>query len=304
MEQLSTNNAEYNFIKTYTSLYFHDDVLAIERLNGHSLSHHYKVCCLHGIYKFRFVSHKQSSESIRLIVSSTECHILFEHIIDYIHINETSNDCIISHWIPGTTAAMFVSVNPDKIEQTALSIANVLQNLHQQNNNLCPHTTIEILGFCKYMRELFSSSSKSIPHLESYLELLSKNSDITPHKIGVCHSDLHLKNIIINDNGVANLIDLENLSVSDIWRDFVYATTFYENEYEKKLWRSTLLNYFSNRIPDEFWHYNFIYSTIKMLHMCMFELKQGNDGFVKKVSNDFYRIYNELSDPVPIYFKK
>ncbi len=155
----------------------------------------------------------------------------------------------------------------------------------------------------QYVQNFYLNFDYVLPYLSSYFEVLELNLDIKPHSLGFCHLDLHLKNIVLDANLSAYIIDLENICITDVWRDFTFATTFYESELEMKLWHYVFHSYFHNDIPDEFWSYNFVYSIIKMLQMCMFEQQRGNADFANKISSDFYHIYGGLKDTIPIHFR-
>lgn len=303
MDEYNERNAEHEFIKFYVLQHFQDHVQNIEKLNGRSMSHHYKVCCSKDIYTFRFLSNHFANINVCLMNQLSEKVICIQKVLDVVYLNNVEKVCIVSTWISGVTANKFINDNPMKIDRVAYSIANTMHMLHDIKIQTPTRDDFFVSEFKPHMEYVFLNNMKQIPHLVSYLEILKQNSDIKPFKEGVCHLDLHLGNIVIGKTLAAYLIDLENIGISDIWRDFSFATTFYESNLEKTLWRSVLNYYFENNIPDDFWMHNFIYSIVKMLHMCFFEIGKGNYAFASKISNDFFRIYNDLCDPIPIHFR-
>ncbi len=281
-----------------------DCVQNIERLNGRSISLHYKVCCRRETYTFRFISKYTNEKKFQIVKFLSNGLSCIQKIVDALYVDGVNCFCIISRWISGITANEFIVQNPTEINRIACSIANTMHTLHATEIKNLTKKHSSIAEFITYIENTQKHNTTHIPHMCSYLEFLRRNTDLKPYKEGVCHLDLHLANIVISRDMSSYLIDLENIEVSDIFRDFVFATTFYESDLEKDLWRTVLDCYFGKHIPDEFWFYNLIYSTVKMLQMCLFEIANNKDITVaSKISNDFFRIYGKLHDPVPIHFK-
>lgn len=111
------------------------------------------------------------------------------------------------------------------------------------------------------------------------------------------HMDIHSHNMVFSQlKNKIILIDCENMSITDPWRDFSYATCFHDNE-ENLFWYSALLRYFDHNIPDEFWVASRIYSGIQILRILIHEHEYFPHSFeekAKQIGNSFFWQY--LSD--------
>ena len=96
------------------------------------------------------------------------------------------------------------------------------------------------------------------------------------------HLDVHMRNFVQNGQKLF-LIDFENLTVSDPWRDLVYAA-FFHNRDENEFWAAFLWEFFRGEPPESFWSTMKYYCYVHLLRMMMCEHKKGNADMLRYLS--------------------
>ena len=130
-----------------------------------------------------------------------------------------------------------------------------------------------------------------------------KNIELKNIQYGFTHMDLHLRNIVINSDYKAIFIDYDNISISDIRRDFVYAVAMHERE-ENDLWYLVLQEYFNYNISDAFWNDMYYYTIIHLFRMIEQEFKNGNLDSMNFLANSLYKNYRGLRTVIPKWIEE
>lgn len=209
--------------------------------------------------------------------------------------------CTISEWIKGQTLDECISLSHHTIFCLAKSVCNAIISIHKYTTNYFPtqNLSLEINSYISYIKK----ERIIFPHMCEYFELIKKSGDMHSSHIGCVHMDFHSKNIIIDDNGKATLIDCEDLFITDPWRDFVYAVAFH-NPRENLFWFSLILEYFNYVIPKEFWAITKYYSIIQLFRMIICNYKKENYLEIVRLSESLFITYNGLKNTFPVWSLK
>lgn len=209
--------------------------------------------------------------------------------------------CTISEWIDGQTLDECIASNTYSVFGLAKMVCISISNIHKFN--LTPSfrqiLNQEIESYILFINE----HGITFPHMDSYFQMIRNVKLQSFGFVGCTHMDFHTKNIIINTNGRAMLIDCENMMISEPWRDFVYAIAFHDKD-ENLFWFSVLLEYFEYSIPKEFWIVIKFYSIIQLLRMVICNYQMKDNCAIEKISESLFITYNGLKDCIPAWIKR
>lgn len=132
--------------------------------------------------------------------------------------------------------------------------------------------------------------------LENYQFLNGRNRTVV-------HGDLHFRNILNTSNGIL-IIDLDDCSFGDQYKDLIYASNIIKSSNESVLCYEFLMNYFENQIPQEFWIIVNIYSIYKAMHIMRCEKENTCNHKPIYSLESFVEQHKMMTSHVPLWFEK
>lgn len=209
--------------------------------------------------------------------------------------------CTISEWIDGQTLNECITSNSYSIFWLAKTVCRAISHIHKYNfaSSLKQNFGQEIDSYISYINKY----GISFPHMDCYFQMVQNAKLPSKALCGCTHMDFHTRNVIIDADGNAIIIDCENMMISNPWRDFVYAVAFHDKD-EHLFWFSVLLEYFNYSIPNDFWKTIKYYCVIQLLRMIICNYQMNDYYAVDKISESLFETYSGLKDYMPIWIKK
>lgn len=192
--------------------------------------------------------------------------------------------CIITNWIN--------KIKFDYTDQNVSMVANILKELHSiQCNKIINKKSIK-KELAKY-KQYFFFRRINFPYKKDILRYLDESIEsIDKLPCSLVHMDVHLRNLICDQNNKLYLIDYENVDVSYSWRDLVYAYYFHLPE-EHDFWTNVVNEYFSNKIPSNFYFAIKVFCCLHLLRMIICEYQKKNYLEIEKLA---YSYWNDFKD--------
>ncbi len=202
--------------------------------------------------------------------------------------------CLITEWISGKELSL--------TENEARKTADILKVLHYAPVPDCDrhiNPKLELLRYIIYIK----TRHVRFPHKREILHYLRKNQHLHRNAYALTHMDMHCGNFMVDPAGTVHLIDYENMSITDPWRDFVYAVTFHGRK-EDSFWLEVLRCYFDNQIPDSFWNTMKYYCYLHLLRMIICEHQKGNQWYIDYIATSIWEDFPCQSQGAPQWFAK
>ncbi len=157
----------------------------------------------------------------------------------------------VSTFIEGTPllSACF-SMDEKEKEECGKQLAEALKRLHEiePKNGLAEWSVRKQLGKIRRRVRISFGNNEEAKTLYRFIKKNCKKEG----GAGVCHTDLHLNNILCNkEEGKYTLIDIDGLAYGDRWKEFS-ALTFCPTALYPLL-NSAVFHYFDGEVPKEFW---------------------------------------------------
>lgn len=182
--------------------------------------------------------------------------------------------CMVLEWIQGETLV------PNT--ENAHCVAKILQSIHAVNvYNVAEPSLME--NETSVLLDIIYRNNINFPYREHIKEYLSRRNSLVRKVFAFVHMDVHRKNFIKCNNKIY-IVDYENISISDPWRDLVYACYFHDPN-ENEFWSTVLESYFNGLVPDEFWSIMQYYCYLHLLRMIICEFRKENTDEVLRLAN-------------------
>lgn len=197
----------------------------------------------------------------------------------------TEKRCMVLEWISGEN----VHINLENAER----IVSILKELHSVQVPVkmpCNNMQEEL----EYYMRFIKNNLLSFKHKDEILDYLIQNIGLCRNVYAFTHMDVHIGNFIQCD-GEIYLIDYENMSITDPWRDFVYAV-FFHDPIEDAFWLWIIKRYFGDKIPENFWEIMKYYCYMQLLRMIICEYKKGSINKIEEIVSSIDRGFSLESD--------
>ncbi len=159
--------------------------------------------------------------------------------------------CSVAEWVEGKplSVACFEMTEEEKID-CGRALAESLKTLHDlpkyKNTAKISHS-----GYLKRLRVKMRLAGKTDEQTKALYAFVKKGLKGKERR-GVCHTDLHLQNVLCDrDGGRYSLIDTDGLAIGDPWLDFAVLpfcpTALYP------VLDTLIKTYFEGEIPKAFW---------------------------------------------------
>lgn len=269
-------------------------------------------------YSFASKYYAVVQDGVKLLVRThlskklfTQCKQIFQQggkIQEPLNYIESSVPMAVFRWVDGETVAdNLKTARADIYHKIKLGV-QAADTLHRLQN--CVLTEME----CRAPLSL---------EVEHYVSLLREKKLNFPLKEEICHyaidhifscdrvslvhMDFHTQNLILSPNEKEiHIIDYENLTISDPWRDFTYFGIKPEDT-ETLFWYATILSYFDCHIPNEFWETVKLYTVIQLIRIILHEYEYSPEkaSFVaEKISNTIQKWYSNSEWPLPPWMRR
>ncbi len=217
-------------------------------------------------------------------------------------------DYIIYEWVDGTSIEF---IELDRYETSIAlgkQLARILVDLHSCRG-IRKLRRPKLADEVQYYINQINLYTENVSYMDWIIsELVNGINEIPDLEYDtLVHMDLHSGNLICsNDNSKITIIDCENFTVTDPWREFTYAFLFHEPK-EHLFWYTAILYYFNQNIPSVFYKKAKIYSYIQFLRILLHETKRSPESavvFGEKAGNTLYKNFISSSNCVPKWMER
>ncbi len=213
---------------------------------------------------------------VRDFIRISQCNIPgFQKIIHICSANTINEYWVLSEWVPGNTISpVFISKQNEEHKGQIKKVADILRNIHLTNQTnetaFWTEDSLRSILNCSFLNK----NTQEL--LLSYM--VDKLPIIQSRHCTIVHGDMHLRNIIVREDGNITFIDMDDIQYGDPYIDFVYASNLIRSADEYYTYYLLLNYYFENEIPADFWSIVNFYSIIKAINIMTSEAERSVDG--------------------------
>ena len=290
-------------LKLEAEFHLHEDILEWQPLlTGGSTNLKYYGITKSGLkfnVKYQVLSNRNLQQRKIRNLLNLQTNLIFPRCICS-YISLSSSVCFITEWIEGENLQLGqLNFNIDSLYMCVKKVCVQLKTLHSISVDMQP--TNEIRKDYKKACATIKHYKIKIPHLDMYCNYIDTHiMELSSKRLGYVHFDFHPGNILQVHKGY-RIIDLETISITDVWRDLVYAVAI-NFPIERKFWLLFLLEYFEGLPPKEFFSVSKLYVIIYMLMLAKSNYKNKTTDTYFQLAEKLYNDYQGLKTEIPSWF--
>lgn len=269
-----------------------DDSIVISRYDyGGSLAQNFCIC-INGTPRLFAKLYSTKIKQLKPLTKAIEGNKAFTPIVADFPVH--GRRIMLTDWVSGK--------EPELSYDAGCRVGKILKEIH---NMPVPKGLKPISIKRESIKKRLSVSLKGVcfPHKQEILDYVKNNSHMARDNYALAHMDVHLRNFLVDKEGNYFLIDYENLTVTDPWRDLSYAVIFHTEE-KDDFWYGTLMSYFDGNIPEEFWSTMRYYCHIHLLRLITCEHDKGLQAQIDYKANLIWNDFNCYKEGEPKWFIK
>lgn len=221
----------------------------------------------------------------------------FQFLYKVIEINKNEY-FVLYEWVDGTGLEN-VSTYREHYIKAVIQSANEIRIVHNKNVTNKRILITEDMIYQSIQFDFMPKQHKDI----MYNYIISKMELLNNRFQTVVHGDLHLHNIISNDNKIT-FIDTDDVKYSDAYSDLVYVANLHQKQEEDEIYYLFLQVYFNYYIPKEFWEIVNCYTLAKLMYIVNYEMKVFHKTDTIGLIERFILSHDNMESDEPDWYKR